>query len=83
MNSTSGCRTSGSCASNLLPYSKNPLPGPIIPLCFVERTPYNLDRSRGASPYGNRLVRLSIGMEETNDLIADLKQALPRMQDGH
>ena len=31
----------------------------------------------------DRLVRLSIGMEETNDLIADLKQALARMQDGN
>jgi cystathionine beta-lyase len=44
---------------------------------------YNLNHSRGNSPYGNRLVRLSIGMEETNDLIADLKQALARMQDGN
>jgi cystathionine beta-lyase len=44
---------------------------------------YNLNHSRGASPYADRLVRLSIGMEETNDLIADLKQALARMQDGH
>jgi cystathionine beta-lyase/cystathionine gamma-synthase len=44
---------------------------------------YNLNHSRGASPYADRLVQLSIGMEETNDLIADLKQALPRMQDGH
>ena len=43
---------------------------------------YNLNQSRGASPYADRLVQLSIGMEETNDLIADLKQALARMQDG-
>jgi len=41
---------------------------------------YNLNHSRGASPYGDRLVRLSIGMEDTDDLIADLKQALARMQ---
>jgi cystathionine beta-lyase len=41
---------------------------------------YNLNHTRGASPYGDRLVRLSIGMEETSDLIADLKQALERMQ---
>jgi cystathionine beta-lyase len=41
---------------------------------------YNLNHSRGASPYSDRLVRLSIGLEETNDLIADLKQALERMQ---
>jgi cystathionine beta-lyase len=44
---------------------------------------YNLNHSRGTSPYGDRLVRLSIGMEETNDLIADLMQALAQMQDGH
>jgi cystathionine beta-lyase len=44
---------------------------------------YNLNHSRGNSPYGDRLVRLSIGMEETNDLIADLKQALVRIRDGH
>ena len=44
---------------------------------------YNLNHSRGTSPYGDRLVRLSIGMEETNDLIADLKQAMARMQDGN
>ena len=41
---------------------------------------YNLNHSRSASPYGDRLVRLSIGMEDTDDLIADLKQALERMQ---
>jgi cystathionine beta-lyase len=40
---------------------------------------YNLNPSRGASSYADRLVRLSIGMEETNDLIADLKQALARI----
>jgi cystathionine beta-lyase/cystathionine gamma-synthase len=39
-----------------------------------------LNHSRIGSPYGDRLVRLSIGMEETGDLIADLKQALKRMQ---
>jgi cystathionine beta-lyase len=41
---------------------------------------YNLNRSRGNSPYADRLVRLSIGMEDTGDLIDDLKQALERMQ---
>jgi len=40
---------------------------------------YNLNHSRGASPHGDRLVRLSIGMEDTGDLIADLKQALARI----
>jgi cysteine-S-conjugate beta-lyase len=44
---------------------------------------YNLNHTRNASPYADRLVRLSIGMEETSDLIADLKQALARMQDGN
>jgi cystathionine beta-lyase len=41
---------------------------------------YNLNHTRGASPYGDRLVRLSVGMEDTDDLIADLKQALARIQ---
>jgi cystathionine beta-lyase len=44
---------------------------------------YNLNHTRGTSPYGDRLVRLSIGMEETDDLIDDLKQALARMRDSH
>jgi len=41
---------------------------------------YDLNHTRGASPYGDRLVRLSIGMEDTCDLIADLKQALERIE---
>jgi cystathionine beta-lyase len=41
---------------------------------------YNLNHTRGASPYGDRLVRLSIGMEDTDDLIADLKQSLARIE---
>ena len=41
---------------------------------------YNLNHTRGVSPYGDRLVRLSIGMEDTGDLIADLKQALERIE---
>jgi cystathionine beta-lyase len=41
---------------------------------------YNLNHTRGASSYGDRLVRLSIGMEDTGDLIADLKQALERIE---
>jgi cystathionine beta-lyase len=44
---------------------------------------YNLNHTRGASPYGDRLVRLSVGMEETDDLIDDLKQVLARMRDSH
>jgi cystathionine beta-lyase/cystathionine gamma-synthase len=30
-----------------------------------------------------RLVRLSVGMEEIDDLFDDLKQALARMRDSH
>jgi cystathionine beta-lyase len=41
---------------------------------------YDLNRTRDASPYADRLVRLSIGMEDTGDLIADLKQALERIE---
>lgn len=37
---------------------------------------YDLKNTRHASAYGDRLVRLSIGMEETADLIADLEQGL-------
>lgn len=36
---------------------------------------YILNHVRGASSYGDRLVRLSIGMKETDDLVADLEQA--------
>jgi cystathionine beta-lyase len=31
----------------------------------------------GRPPYGHRLVRLSIGLESTDDLIADIRQGLP------
>lgn len=37
---------------------------------------YDLRARRHASGYGDRLVRLSIGMEEAADLIADLEQGL-------
>jgi cystathionine beta-lyase len=40
---------------------------------------YNLKATRHASPYGDRLVRLSIGLEDTADLIADLEQGLSKM----
>lgn len=36
---------------------------------------FDLQRSDGM-PYGDRLVRLNIGLEDTDDLIADLDQAL-------
>jgi cystathionine beta-lyase len=31
----------------------------------------------GRPPYGHRLVRLSVGLESTDDLIADIRQGLP------
>lgn len=37
---------------------------------------YNVQRIRPHTEYGERLVRLSIGLEETTDLIADLEQAM-------
>jgi cystathionine beta-lyase len=38
---------------------------------------FDLPRTHG-TPYGDRLVRLNIGLEDTDDLIADLEQALNR-----
>jgi cysteine-S-conjugate beta-lyase len=38
---------------------------------------FNLQRIHG-TPYGNRLVRLNIGLEDVDDLITDLDQALHR-----
>jgi len=38
---------------------------------------YNIGRIPGRPPYEHRIVRLSIGLESTSDLIADLTQALP------
>jgi len=40
---------------------------------------YDLRSTRHASSYGERLVRLSVGLEEPADLLADLEQALARM----
>jgi len=37
---------------------------------------YELGSGRGRPPYDHRIVRLSIGLESTSDLIADLDQAL-------
>ncbi len=37
---------------------------------------YNIGRIPGRPPYEHRIVRLNIGLESTNDLIADLEQAL-------
>jgi cystathionine beta-lyase len=41
---------------------------------------YNLTATKHAAAYGDRLVRLSIGLEDTSDLIADLAQALSKLQ---
>jgi cystathionine beta-lyase len=40
---------------------------------------YDLRATRHSSPYGERLVRLSIGLEDPADLLADLEQALAQM----
>ncbi|HEX8926902.1 MAG TPA: PLP-dependent transferase, partial [Terriglobales bacterium] len=41
---------------------------------------YDLRNTRKDSPYGDRVVRLSIGLEEPADLIADLEQGLAEMK---
>jgi cystathionine beta-lyase len=38
--------------------------------------PYDMNRFRKKWPYKGGLVRLYIGLEDTEDLIADIKQAL-------
>jgi cysteine-S-conjugate beta-lyase len=40
---------------------------------------YNIGRLPGRPPYEHRIVRLNIGLESTDDLIADLDQALPKL----
>jgi cystathionine beta-lyase len=37
---------------------------------------YNLDAIPGRPRYGHRIVRFNIGLESTDDLLADLEQAL-------
>jgi cysteine-S-conjugate beta-lyase len=41
---------------------------------------YDMSRVRSRTDYGDRLVRLSIGLESTTDLIADLDRGLQAMQ---
>jgi cystathionine beta-lyase len=41
--------------------------------------PYDMRNIRKSWPYESGLVRLYIGLEDTNDLIADLEQALSRL----
>jgi cystathionine beta-lyase/cystathionine gamma-synthase len=40
---------------------------------------YDIGRIPGRPPYEHRIVRLNIGLEATDDLIADLEQALHRL----
>jgi len=40
---------------------------------------YNIGRIPGRPAYEHRIVRLSIGLESTDDLIADVEQALPKL----
>jgi cysteine-S-conjugate beta-lyase len=40
---------------------------------------YDIGRIPGRPPYEHRIVRLNIGLESTDDLIADLEQALPNL----
>jgi cysteine-S-conjugate beta-lyase len=40
---------------------------------------YDIGRIPGRPAYDHRIVRLNIGLEATEDLIADLEQALPRL----
>jgi cystathionine beta-lyase len=41
---------------------------------------YDLTGAPGRPPYGHRIVRLNIGLESTEDLIADIEQALGRLR---
>jgi cysteine-S-conjugate beta-lyase len=41
---------------------------------------YNIGRIPGRPPYDHRIVRFSIGLETTEDLLADLAQALPKIR---
>ncbi|MGB2679036.1 MAG: cystathionine beta-lyase [Candidatus Acidiferrum sp.] len=41
---------------------------------------YDIGRIPGRPPYDHRIVRLSIGLESTDDLLADLEQAFPKLR---
>jgi cystathionine beta-lyase len=43
--------------------------------------PFEMNKIRKTWPYQGELVRLYIGLEDTNDLIADLQQALSTLKD--
>jgi cystathionine beta-lyase len=40
---------------------------------------YDFHRSKGRPDYGHRIVRLNIGLEDTDDLLEDLEQCLKRV----
>jgi len=40
---------------------------------------YDMSRVRSHTDYGDRIVRLNIGLENTDDLIADLERGLRAM----
>lgn len=42
--------------------------------------PYELSHAKGRQEYGHRLVRLYIGLEEPEELIADIEQALRKIR---
>ena len=41
---------------------------------------YDIGRIPGRPPYDHRIVRLSIGLEDTEDLLGDLEQALAKLE---
>jgi cystathionine beta-lyase len=41
---------------------------------------YDIGRIPGRPPYDHRIVRLSIGLEDTEDLVGDLEQALAKLK---
>jgi cysteine-S-conjugate beta-lyase len=41
---------------------------------------YDIGRIPGRPPYDHRIVRLSIGLEATEDLLGDLEQALSKLK---
>ena len=43
-------------------------------------TAYDFTGFKGRPDYGHRIVRLHIGLENRDDLIADLKQALDKLR---
>jgi len=43
---------------------------------------YDFQRSKGRPDYGHRIVRLNIGLEDTEDLVADLERCLGRVWAG-